>query len=68
MEQSYLIELIRTLSHEEKPQAREFAMLSFVNDGKMRAWVVPLLDVCFEFVMQENTFKNLPQHPHMPNV
>jgi len=30
-------------------------MLSFVNDGKMRAWVVPLLDVCFEFAMQENS-------------
>ncbi len=54
MEQSYLIELIRTLSPEEKPQAREFAALSFVNEGKMHAWVVPLLDVCFEFVIREN--------------
>jgi len=47
MEQSYLMELIRTLSHEEKSQAREFAALSFVNDGKMRGQVLPLLDVCF---------------------
>ena len=49
------MELIRTLSAEEKPQAREFAALSFVNDGKMRGWVVPLIDVCFEFAMRENT-------------
>ena len=61
MEQSYLMELIRTLSHEEKSQAREFAALSFVNDGKMRGQVLPLLDVCFDhsFVESPRTSQKL---------
>lgn len=49
MEQSYLMELIRTLSQEEKSQVREFASLSFINKGKMRGLVVPLMDICFSF-------------------
>jgi len=46
MEQSHLIELIRILKPAEKEQILEFADLSFINNGKMRAQVVPLLEIC----------------------
>ena len=46
MEQSHLIELIRTLDKAEKEQILQFVDLPFFNQGKMRAYVVPLLDIC----------------------
>ena len=46
MEQSNLIELIRTLNPEEKEQIRQFATLPFFNNGKMKAYVAPLLELC----------------------
>jgi hypothetical protein len=46
MEQSHLIELIRALQPQEKEQILQFAALSFVNNGKMRALVIPLIEIC----------------------
>lgn len=46
MEQSSLIELIRTLNSTEKDHVRQFAALPFFNNGKMRAHVGPLLELC----------------------
>ncbi|MFN0216716.1 MAG: hypothetical protein ACKVT2_20860 [Saprospiraceae bacterium] len=46
MEQSQLIELIRTLLPQEKEQVLQFASLQFINTGKMRAQVIPLLKIC----------------------
>lgn len=46
MEQSNLVELIKALSPEEREQALQFATLSFLNQGKMRAFVGPLLELC----------------------
>ncbi len=55
MEQSYLIELIQTLSNEEKVHVKEFAALSFFNNGRMRAKVVPLLDLCMSHSWDDAT-------------
>lgn len=46
MEQSNLVELIKALSPAERERALQFATISFLNQGKMRAYVVPLLKVC----------------------
>jgi hypothetical protein len=46
MEQSLLVELIRTLKSEEKAQILHFAALQFFNNGRMKTQVVPLLDIC----------------------
>jgi len=46
MEQSHLIELIKTLSQAEKADILQFAAISFFNNGRMRAQVVPLLKIC----------------------
>ena len=45
MEQSQLVELIRTLQTEEKEQILHFATNQFFNQGRMRAQVIPLLDI-----------------------
>lgn len=52
MEQSYLFDLIRSLSPEEMAQVLEFAGLSYVNQGKMRLHVAPLLKICFDRINQ----------------
>ncbi len=49
MEQSHLIELIRTLSHAEKADVLQFATISFFNNGRMKAQVVPLLEICLNY-------------------
>ena len=46
MEQSQLVELIRTLSTQEKEHILQFASLSMFNQGRMRVQVGPLLDIC----------------------
>ncbi len=45
MEQSQLVELIRTLKPEELAQIRHFAAIPFFNNGRMRAQIIPLLDI-----------------------
>jgi hypothetical protein len=47
MEQSQLIELIKTLSPAERSGILQFATISFFNNGRMRAHVCPLLELCF---------------------
>lgn len=54
MEQSYLIQVIRTLNKEEMSQIREFTGLTFVNNGKMKASVLPLLELCFAHAWDED--------------
>ncbi len=46
MEQSNLIELIQTLKAEEKDELLPFASLAFFNNGRMKAQVFPLLELC----------------------
>jgi hypothetical protein len=46
MEQSQLVELIKTLTSEEKERVLQFAAIPFFNHGRMRAQVVPLLHIC----------------------
>ena len=45
MEQSQLLELIRTLQPSETEHIRYFARLPFFNNGRMKSLVVPLLDI-----------------------
>ncbi len=47
MEQSLLVELIRTLKSEEKEQVLHFATVQFFNNGRMKAQVIPLIDIFF---------------------
>ena len=54
MEQSQLIELLRTLQPEEREQVMQFATLSFVNNGKLKAQVIPLLKICLNYLSSEN--------------
>jgi hypothetical protein len=56
MEQSLLIELIRTLNQTEKDLIRQFAALPFFNQGKMKAYVPGLLNIC------------LSHHYHDPQI
>jgi hypothetical protein len=46
MEQSQLVELIRTLGPREKEQVIQFASLSFFNQSKLKSYVIPLLNIC----------------------
>lgn len=46
MEQSLLIELIRTLHPEEKEHILQFTAFSFFNHGRMKTLVEPLLEIC----------------------
>jgi hypothetical protein len=48
MEESQLIELIKSIKPEEKEHLLEFAMLRFFNNGRMRAQIRPLLDICLD--------------------
>jgi hypothetical protein len=48
MKDSQLIELIQRLKQPEKAQILQFAAISLFNDGRMRAQVIPLLEVCLE--------------------
>ncbi len=48
MEQSQLVELIRTLDADEKQIIRQFVRLPYFNQGKMRSYVPILLDFCLE--------------------
>ena len=47
MENSDLVELIKTLNSEEKVHVLQFSTLTYFNHGKMRDQVVPLLKLCF---------------------
>lgn len=55
MEQSHLIELIKTLSHEEKRQVLQFSALSQFNSGKMRDRVPALLELCFSIQWEDDS-------------
>lgn len=46
MEQSQLVELIRTLSPAEQERVLQFASIPYFNQGKMRAFVPELLNIC----------------------
>lgn len=46
MDQSQLIELIRTLKPEETAQIRHFAAIPLFTNGRMRGQIIPLLDIC----------------------
>jgi len=49
MEHTQLIELIGILKTEEKEQIRQFAALPFFNQGKMKAYVPLLLEICLTY-------------------
>jgi len=48
MEQSQLVELIRTLSPEEMEHVREFSTLHFFNSGSLRNPAITLLNICID--------------------
>ncbi len=47
MENSHLVELIKTLKPTEKQQILQFSTLSYFNPGKMKDRVAPFLELCF---------------------
>jgi hypothetical protein len=53
MEQSQLIELIQTLNQAEKDLICQFATLPFFNQGKMKAFVPGLLNICLSHPWHE---------------
>lgn len=53
MEQSQLIELIRTLTQTEKELIQQLASIPYFNQGKMKAFVPRLLDICMGHPWQE---------------
>jgi hypothetical protein len=58
MEKSHLVELIKTLSPKEKLHVLQFSTLSYFNQGKMREYVAPLLQLCFNHPW-DSTLQNL---------
>lgn len=48
MEQSQLVELIRTLTPDEKEHVRQFSTLHFFNRGSLRGAAVELLNICLD--------------------
>lgn len=58
MEQSQLVELIRKLNPEEQDQILQFASLPFFSGSKMKVYVIPLLEYCFNQDW-DNTAKTL---------
>lgn len=53
MEQSQLVELIKTLSPKEKELVLQFASIDFFNHGRMRGQVGGLLRICLSFPWQD---------------
>lgn len=53
MEQSYLFQLIKTLTEAEKREVLAFADLDFVNNGKLRVYVKPILEIGFEIAKRK---------------
>jgi hypothetical protein len=53
MEQSQLVELISTISPEERQDILSFAKLGFANHGKMKAFVAPSLEICMDYAWGE---------------
>ncbi|MBP6810329.1 MAG: hypothetical protein KA138_02335 [Saprospiraceae bacterium] len=54
MEQSQIIELIGTLTSEEKDQIRHFASNPVFNQGKLKEYVPRLLDICLSYSQREH--------------
>ena len=52
MEETLLIELIKTLTPAEKTQILPFSTTPFFNNGRMRAYVGPLVALCMEHPWQ----------------
>ncbi|MBL7826305.1 MAG: hypothetical protein JNJ57_06715 [Saprospiraceae bacterium] len=61
MEQSQLIELIKTLSPEEKSHLLGFASLNYFNSSRSKKHIVPLLSLCVELPLHEPDF-HLDKH------
>lgn len=59
MEQSYLIELIQTLSSAEKNQILRFSEIPFFNSGRMRSSVGPLLEICLQHPWEKEPLDKL---------
>ncbi|MDX1912474.1 MAG: hypothetical protein SFV22_13350 [Saprospiraceae bacterium] len=55
MEQSLLIELIRTLSTSEREQLLQFAALPYINHGRMKDYTLPLLKFCIDNFSSEKS-------------
>ena len=50
MEQSQLIDLIGTLTADEKEQIRQYASIPYFNNSKLKNFVLPLFDICLKHV------------------
>ena len=51
--QSRLVELVKTLQPEEKAQILQYITVPLFNNGRMRAFVGPLLDICMNHPWQD---------------
>jgi hypothetical protein len=49
MEDSLFVELVRALTAQEKAEVLQFSELTSMNSGKMKRFVRPLLEYCFQF-------------------
>lgn len=56
MEQSQLIELVKTIQRDEKEHLLQFCTLKYFNGGRMRLLIGPLLEICL------NQPWHLPDH------
>jgi hypothetical protein len=63
MEKSNLVELIKTLNSEERKLVLQFSTLSYFNQGKMREYVAPILELCFV-----QSWDSTPQNLEKKNV
>jgi len=57
MEKSQLFELIGSLTLAEKEQVRQFSLIPTFNQGKMKAYVPVLLEICFSHLAQQSLEK-----------
>lgn len=54
MEQSQLLELIATLTSEEKEQVRALSSNPYFNRGKLKEYVPNLINICFEYLEHQD--------------
>lgn len=53
MEQTQLIELVKTIKPEEKEHLLQFLSLRYFNNGRMRVYIKPLLEICMTHFHQK---------------
>jgi hypothetical protein len=65
MEQTQLVELLRTLDQSERQQLMDFAQAPSLNNGRFQARVILLLELCLDFNWA-NSSLSLSKEQHTP--